>query len=250
MYQESGNSYCSEVNTAKYLPSRGKWLLCYKTCTSLTRVTYSVTTVPLTSGLSLWSPTSSEFCLQCFCLTEEELSNQCRSKKIGNDGETKETEPDVLQRQQRDHARHAAQTVSERQATSQWKSISERGAETPEERETRNRSSAIRHLEGGDWRCDGITFNFHTGLSHIYYLFIPVLSLPKTDCNDTERSRTPCNKKAPVLTKPLLPPHTGYYPKHKPWNVAHIQFPSTWGEAATNYSVVLWGGAAFNATVF
>ena len=37
------------------------------------------------------------------CLHEvllEELSNQCRSKKIGNNRETKETEPDILQRQQ------------------------------------------------------------------------------------------------------------------------------------------------------
>ena len=33
-------------------------------------------------------------------------------------------------------------SVSERQATSQWKSARERGAETP-----RNRSSAIRHFE-------------------------------------------------------------------------------------------------------
>ena len=51
---------------------------------------------------------------------------------------------------ERDHARHTAQTVSERQATSQWKSTSERRAETPEEREARNGSSAIRHFEGGD----------------------------------------------------------------------------------------------------
>ena len=38
--------------------------------------------------------------LERFCLHGailEELSNQC---KIGDDGETKETEPDVLQRQQ------------------------------------------------------------------------------------------------------------------------------------------------------
>ena len=42
-------SYSSEVNVA-YLPSRGKRLLCYTTCTFLTGVTYSVTTVPLTSG--------------------------------------------------------------------------------------------------------------------------------------------------------------------------------------------------------
>ena len=44
-------------------------------------------------------------------------------------------------------ARYAA---SERQATSQWKSIHERGAETPEETETRNGSSAIRHFERDD----------------------------------------------------------------------------------------------------
>ena len=64
----------------------------------------------------------------------------------------------MLQRQQnkvekwreRDYARHAAQTVSERQATSQRKSNLERGAETPEEREMRKGSSAIRHFEGGE----------------------------------------------------------------------------------------------------
>ena len=42
--------------------------------------------------------------LSVFSLTRgailEELSNQCRSKKIGDEGEKKETEPDVLQRQQ------------------------------------------------------------------------------------------------------------------------------------------------------
>ena len=49
------------------------------------------------------------------------------------------------------HARHTAQTVGERQATSQWKNTGERrAAETPEERETRNGSSVIRHFEGGD----------------------------------------------------------------------------------------------------
>ena len=39
--------------------------------------------------------------------------------------------------------RHTVQTVSE--ATLQWKSICERGAETPKEREMRNGSSAIEH---------------------------------------------------------------------------------------------------------
>ena len=70
-----------------------------------------------------------------------------------------ETELDVLQRlrnkgarkrRESGRTRHAAQTVSERQATSQWKSTRECGAETPEEREMRNGSSAIRHFERGD----------------------------------------------------------------------------------------------------
>ena len=39
---------------------------------------------------------------------------------------------------------------SEGQATLQWKSTRERGAETPEERETRKESSAVRHFERGD----------------------------------------------------------------------------------------------------
>ena len=56
----------------------------------------------------------------------------------------------MKKRRERDHARNAAHTVSERQATSQWKSTGERGAETPEERETRNGSLAVRHFEGGD----------------------------------------------------------------------------------------------------
>ena len=68
----------------------------------------------------------------------------------------RETELDVLQRlwnkgarkrRVGGRARHAAQTVSK---TSQWKSTRERGAGTPEERETRNGSSAIRHFERGD----------------------------------------------------------------------------------------------------
>ena len=53
-------------------------------------------------------------------------------------------------RRERGCTRHAVQTVSERQATLQWKSTRERGAETPEERETRNGSSAIRHFEQDD----------------------------------------------------------------------------------------------------
>ena len=44
---------------------------------------------------------------------------------------------DNLIKRERDHTRHAVQTVSEKHATSQWKSTGECGAETPEERETR-----------------------------------------------------------------------------------------------------------------
>ena len=53
-------------------------------------------------------------------------------------------------RRERGRAKHAAQTVSESQATSQWKSTHQRGAETPEERETNNGSSAIRYFEQGN----------------------------------------------------------------------------------------------------
>ena len=108
-----------------------------------------------------------------------------------------------LWRQERDHARHTAQTFSKRQAPSQWKSTGERRAEIPEERETRNGSSA----EGGDEDVIS-TQECHT------YIIYSYLSFPcprETGSNDTERSRTPCNKKAPDLSKPLLPTHTGYY---------------------------------------
>ena len=63
-----------------------------------------------------------------------------------------ETELDVLQRlrnkgarklRERGHTRHAVQTVSKRQATLQWKSTRECGAETPEEREMRNSDMAL-----------------------------------------------------------------------------------------------------------
>ena len=54
--------------------------------------------------------------------------------------------------------------------------VPEHGAETPEEKETRNGSSAILHIERGE---------FYTGLPHIYYfpihLLILVLSFPKRD---------------------------------------------------------------------
>ena len=70
----------------------------------------------------------------------------------------RETELDVLdfgikgarKRREKAHASHAAQTANERQATTQWTSTRERGAETPEGRETRNGSLAIRHFERGD----------------------------------------------------------------------------------------------------
>ena len=83
-------------------------------------------------------------------------------------------------RRESGRTRHAAQTVSERQATSQWKSTRERGAETPEEKETRNGSSAIRHFERGD---EDVTQDCHTTLAstpdwllfyHIFNTYDPV----------------------------------------------------------------------------
>ena len=84
-----------------------------------------------------------------------------KSLKIGDGPERDRARLDVLQRLQNKGARkqwergctrHAVQTISERQATLQWKSIRERGAETPKERETSNGSSAIRdfQFEQGD----------------------------------------------------------------------------------------------------
>ena len=73
---------------------------------------------------------------------ERDRSRRAAAERLRNKG--------VRKQRERGHARHAAQTASERQATSQWKSTCERGAETPEERETRNGSSAIRHFEQGD----------------------------------------------------------------------------------------------------
>ena len=50
-------------------------------------------------------------------------------------------------RRERGRTRHAVHTVNEKQ---QWKSTRECGAETPEEREMRNGSSAIRHFQRGN----------------------------------------------------------------------------------------------------
>ena len=102
---------------------------------------------------------------------ERDISTCCLCDRLRNKGARK--------RREKDRARHTTQTASERQATSQWKSTHERGTETPEERETRNRSSVIWYFEQGG---EGITFNFYSGLPHIYFpihSFIPVLSLPK-----------------------------------------------------------------------
>ena len=60
-------------------------------------------------------------------LTEEETVSLCKSNNLTSS------------------QCHASE--SERQATLRWKSTGEHGAETPE-RETRNRSSAIRLFEG------------------------------------------------------------------------------------------------------
>ena len=49
----------------------------------------------------------------------------------------------VRKRRERGRARYAAQTASERQATSQWKSTRELCADTPEEREARKFSDMV-----------------------------------------------------------------------------------------------------------
>ena len=125
----------------------------------------------------------------------EELSSQHRSEKslkIGDSPETRETELDVdwtLEWRVRGHARYAAQTASERQASSQWKSARERGAD-----EERKFSDMV--LWRRRWRCDGITFNCCTGLPHLYFpsihSYLSIHCLRKTWFNNTER--TPCNK--------------------------------------------------------
>ena len=62
----------------------------------------------------------------------------------------------------------ARQTASEKQATSQWKSTRERGAETPEKEK---RGTAVQRYGtlNEATRFNGITFNFYTGLPHIYF---------------------------------------------------------------------------------
>ena len=72
---------------------------------------------------------------------------------------------EARKQRERGHARHAAQTACERQATSQWKSTHEREAETPEERETRNGSSAIQHFDRGD---EDVTEFLHRTATHIF----------------------------------------------------------------------------------
>ena len=68
------------------------------------------------------------------------LSNQRRSKKTSDGAERDRARcaaETVDKLRVRDHARHATQTASERQATLQRKSTQKKGNETFEERETR-----------------------------------------------------------------------------------------------------------------
>ena len=76
-----------------------------------------------------------------------------------------ETSEQRSEKAKRGHARYTAQTASERQATSQWKSTRQRRAATPEERETRNGSSAIWHFERGD---EDLTEFLHRTATHTY----------------------------------------------------------------------------------
>ena len=74
-----------------------------------------------------------------------------QEQKIGDSPETRQSGSTVCEpcatetseqseKAKRGRTRHAVQTVSEIKATLQWKSTRERGAETPEQRETRNGS--------------------------------------------------------------------------------------------------------------
>ena len=72
------------------------------------------------------------------------LPNQHRSKKTGDGTEKRQSPmccrdsgPKVEKLRVRDRAKRATQTVSERQATLQQKSVRKKGNETSEERETR-----------------------------------------------------------------------------------------------------------------
>ena len=71
------------------------------------------------------------------------------------------------------------------------------------------------------WRFDGITFNFYTGLPHIYFpnhSFIPVLSLPKRDwIHDT----SPCNR----WRKLLVWVHLLIILSHFTYGYCHLHVP-------------------------
>ena len=116
--------------------------------------------------------------------TLEELSNQRRSKKIGDGTETKETELNVLQRQwqkknerlrmqrERNRARHAAQTASERQANSKQRSTCEwerMAAETPEERERKLQKTSFSLLRCFSCNSFAVTGTFMLHIETVNY---------------------------------------------------------------------------------
>ena len=82
---------------------------------------------------------------------EQEVAEEPKNERdrAQHAAETSEQRSEIAKGDQ-GRTRHPGQTASEKQATSQWKSTCERGAEIPEKRETRNGSSAIRHFEQGD----------------------------------------------------------------------------------------------------
>ena len=75
------------------------------------------------------------------------------------------------------------------------------------------------------WRCDGITFTFHTRLSHIYYSYLsfPCQRLDPIILKDLDHET---RKFLTSLSEPLLPHHTGYYSITLfTWGYCHLHVP-------------------------
>ena len=140
-----------------------------------------------------WSPTSSEFYLQRFCLHGailEELSNQRRSKQIGDDGETKETEPYVLQRQQNKGAKGwrsggrgimLGKLLVKDKLLHSGKYRWTRSWDPWRKERNEEQSSAI-HTSKEVTKMWWNDLQFpHKTVTYIIHSFIPVFSLPKRD---------------------------------------------------------------------
>ena len=122
-------------------------------------------------------------------------------------------------RNERDRARRAAETLKQRSEKAKGEVVLGRvlklllhsGKVPMNVEQTRNRSSAIRHFQKEAmkmWR-NNFQFLYRTATHIFLHPYLSFHCLRKTGFNDTER--TSCNKKAPDLSKPLLPTYAGYY---------------------------------------